>query len=277
VALTERGSPEFAWAVAIDATDTEERIKPAGASGRTLLNMRRISSLFVAVVWLASASGCGGLGLYRAAGHLPGVATTDYAFYNFCDVASQLYPASPPQIESSAIEALGDLGFKLEGPPAHAPSGESTMIAKTQDGRPTKITISPQNSLTNVKVAIGPVHIGDQELSRDLLRRIALNFGTVMRAYTPVDTIVPRRINASQFAAQTARPGTSELEGEGLRPNEKRDKASGDESVPPDQEALPTPSLPPGVQGLMQGAGYQINPNLQYLPFPIPANTPDLP
>ncbi len=74
-------------------------------------SMGRISSLFAAVVCVASASGCGGLGLVCAAGHIPGVAATDYAFYNFCDVASQLYPASPSQIESSAIEALGDLGF----------------------------------------------------------------------------------------------------------------------------------------------------------------------
>jgi hypothetical protein len=236
--------------------------------------MRRISSLFSAVVCVASASGCGGLGEYRAAGHLPGVATTDYAFYNFCDVASQLYPAAPAQIESSTIEALGDLGFKLEKPPAHAPSGESTIIAKTPDGRPTKIEVLPQNSLTNVKVAIGPVHIGDQELSRDLLRRISLNFGTVMRAYTPVDTIVPRRINASQFAPQAGRTGTIELEGEGLRPNEKRDKPTGEDLTQPDQEASPASNLPAYLQGLMQGANATVNPNLPYVPFPVPAPDP---
>ena len=83
--------------------------------------MGRISSLVAAVVCVASASGCGGLGWFRAAGHIPGVAPTDYAFYNFCDVSSQLYPAAPSQIESSAIEALGDLGFQVDEPPQRLP------------------------------------------------------------------------------------------------------------------------------------------------------------
>jgi hypothetical protein len=240
--------------------------------------MGRIPTLFAAVVCVASASGCGGLGLFRAAGHIPGVAPTDYAFYNFCDVASQLYPASPSQIESSAIEALGDLGFVPEKPPEHLPSGECTIIAKTPDGRPTKVTIAPQNSLTNVKVAIGPVHIGDQELSRDLLRRISLNFGTVMRAYTPVDTTLPKRINASQFKPREENtPGPYELQGEGLRPNEKRDKAAEDELVPPDQQAPAASSLPGVIQGLMQGFGAQANPNLPYVPFPLPGYNTDAP
>ncbi len=107
--------------------------------------MGRISSLICAVVCVASTSGCGGLGWYRAAGHIPGVAPTDYAFYNFCDVSSQLYPAAPSQIESSAIEALGDLGFRVEEPPQHLPEGETKIFCKTPDGRPTKITITPQN------------------------------------------------------------------------------------------------------------------------------------
>jgi hypothetical protein len=249
--------------------------------------MRWISSLFAVVVCVASASGCGGPGWLRAAGHIPGVATTDYAFYNFCDVASQLYPASPSQIESSAIEALGDLGFILEGPPTHSPAGEATIIAKTPDGRPTKMTILRQNSLTNVKVAIGPVHIGDQELSRDLLRRISLNFGTVMRAYTPVDTIVPRRINASRFAPEAGKPTTIELTGEGLRPNENRDKAAGEGMGAPGEEQPPASSVPAVLPGFIQvpgggliqvpGPGVQPNPNLPYVPFPIPANNPDGP
>ena len=80
-------------------------------------------------------------------------------------------------------------------PPADLPTGESTILAKTPDGRPAKITITPQNSLTNVKVEIGPIHIGDQELSRVLFRRISLNFGTAIRAYTPMDTVLPTKID----------------------------------------------------------------------------------
>ena len=170
--------------------------------------MRRISSLVARSSALLQPPVAAAWDGIAQPGHLPGVAPTDYAFYNFCDVASQLYPASPSQIESSTIEALGDLGFQLEEPPAHLPSGESTIIAKTPDGRPTKIKIPPQNSLTNVQVEIGPVHLGDEELSRDLLRRIALNFGTAMRAYTPIDTTLPKRINSSQFAPQASRTRT---------------------------------------------------------------------
>ena len=48
----------------------------------------------------------------RSAGHIPGVAPTDYAFYNFCGTSSQLYQFSPPEVEGSTIEALGDLGFQ---------------------------------------------------------------------------------------------------------------------------------------------------------------------
>ena len=166
-------------------------------------------------------------------------------------------------------------GFTRKGRRCALPSGESTIIAKTPDGRPTKLTIAPQNSLTNVKVAIGPIHVGDQELSRDLLRRIALNFGTVMRAYTPVDTTIPKRINASRFTPQAPGPKVEELQGEGLRPNENRDKAAGEEPVQPDQEAVPGTNLPGILQVPMPGV--QPNPNLPYVPFPIPGINQDAP
>ncbi len=249
----------------------------AKESGRS---MGRISSLLAAVVCIAITSGCGTLGWFRAAGHIPGVAPTDYAFYNFCDVASQLYPAAPSQIVSSALQALGDLGFRVEQPPAGSESGTTTILTKTPDGRPTKITIAPQNSLTNVKVAIGPLHLGDEELSRDLLRRISLNFGTVMRAYTPIDTTLPKRLNASRFTpAPEGGNAPMQLEGEGLRPNEKRDKAAAEESAPPDQESAPAAGLPAVLQGLMPGpgGGGQANPNFRYVPFPIPDTVPDAP
>jgi hypothetical protein len=235
-------------------------------------------SLPVAVVCIASASGCGGLGWYRAAGELPGIAPTDYAFYNFCGVSSQLYPASPSQIESSAVEALGDLGFLIGGPPAHLPTGEAKIQAKTPDGRPTNITITPQNLLTNVRVEIGPIHLGDKELSRDLLRRISLNFGTIMRAYTPIDTTLPKRISPSRFKPEGQATTPLQLQGDGLRPNENRDKAAGEESAPSEQEAAPASNnLPALLQGLLQGAGVAPGPNLPYVPFPIPPNNQDAP
>ena len=189
--------------------------------------MGRISLLVAAIFGVAASSGCGGLGWYRAAGDLPGIAPTDYAFYDFCGVSSQLYPASPSQIESSAVEALGDLGFRRGSRPgASARAVNRRFRPSTPDGRPAKITISPQNLLTNVRVEIGPIHLGDRELSRDFFRRISLNFGTTMRAYTPVDTTLPKRINPSRFVPEGKQTAVMQLEGDGLRPNENRDKAA---------------------------------------------------
>jgi hypothetical protein len=239
--------------------------------------MRRISLQIATIVCALSACGCGGLGWYRAAGELPGVAPSDYAFYNFCGLSSQLYPAAPAQIESSAMQALGDLGFRIMEPPADLPTGESTILAKTPDGRPAKITITPQNSLTNVKVEIGPIHIGDEELSRVLFRRISLNFGTAIRAYTPMDTVLPTKIDMSRVERESQGNAPYNLDGEGLRPNENRDKAAFPEQVPPEQEGVPAQSLPAALQNLLQGAGVAPGPNLPFVPFPIPNNNEDAP
>ena len=235
------------------------------------------TDLFAGAAVVCFSLGCGGLGWYRAAGDLPGVAPSDYAFYDFCGVSSQLYPASPSQIETSAVEALGDLGFRLEAPAARLPAGESTILAKTPDGRPAKITISPQNSLTNVKVEIGPIHLGDEELSRDFLRRIALNFGTTMRTYTPIDTTLPKRINPSRFMPEGKRTTLIELEGEGLRPNENRDKAAERGSC------TTRPGVGAGLRSsrcasrVIAGRGRRAGPNFPFVPFPIPSNNQDAP
>ena len=77
------------------------------ADQEAVRSMERIFPLVAAIVWLAPTSGCGGLGLYRAAGHIPGVAPSDYAFYNFCGTSSQLYQFSPPEVEGSTIRGPG--------------------------------------------------------------------------------------------------------------------------------------------------------------------------
>ena len=149
--------------------------------------MRRIIPLIVAMISSSAFCGCGELGLFRSVGHLPGVAPTDYAFYDFCGTSSQLYQFSLPQVESSMMVALGDMGFKVAGPPDHQPDGETCIKGHTPDGRSFKTTIKPQGNLTNVRIKVGPDSLGDYELSRDLHRRVALNLGTAMRAYTPVE------------------------------------------------------------------------------------------
>jgi hypothetical protein len=234
--------------------------------------MRRIVPLIVAMICSSAACGCGGLGVYRSLGHLPGVASTDYAFYDFCGTSSQLYQFSPPQVESSMMEALGDLGFKRIELPDHQPDGESCIHARTPDGRSIKIVIAPQNNLTNVKVKIGPDSLGDYELSRDLLRRVALNLGTVMRAHTPMDSTLPRRFNVS--AGIPPRAGSnppSFLEGEGLRPSATPGRAEANRNETPTDEAgedgaegLPVIPIP----GYTPTRGYPNPPYMPYAPFP---------
>ncbi len=169
------------------------------------------------------AGGCGSLGWYRAIGDFPGVAPSDYAFYNFCGTSSQVFQFSMPQVQSAAIEALRDLGFKDIGPAKPCPGEALAMKMRTQDGRPTTVTFTPQNRMTNMRIVIGPVHVGDQMLSRDVFRRVALNFGTIPRDYMPPEPTLARRINPP-----TPIPPPSHfepplvLEGEGLRPEQGR-------------------------------------------------------
>ena len=92
---------------------------------------------------------------------------------------------------------------------------------RTPDGRPATITFSPQNAMTNMRISIGPAHIGDEMLSRDVFRRVALNFGTLPRDYMPLEPTLARRTN---HPATLPPPVGSEppvtLEGEGFRPGE---------------------------------------------------------
>src|SRR5262249_36943640 len=152
--------------------------------------MARIARLIVAASILSACCGCAGPKWYRAIGSLPGVAWTDYAFTFYCDTATQLYPAAPDQIESSVLESLADLGSREVKPPDRT-DGDCVIRCKAPDGRHVRVTIHPQNAMTMVAIAISP-GLGDYQPSRDLLRRVALNFGTAMRAYAPVDTTVPR-------------------------------------------------------------------------------------
>lgn len=244
--------------------------------------MKRIVALAALFAVLISAPGCGGLGLLRSAAHIPGVAPTDYAFYNFCGSSTQLFQFTQSQVETSAREALGDLGFREAEPATRLPEGPVILRAFTPDGRPAKIKISQQNSLTSVRVEIGPVHIGDEELSRDFFRRIAANFGTGPRAYTPIDPTLTKKVSGtSGFTPRTTHTPPFELQGEGLRPNENRDKAlSEDQAALAAAAAAAATGTAPGEtprQGLyIPGVPYPIPPN-PYIPFPMPTDNEDAP
>lgn len=229
--------------------------------------MARVGRLIVAASTLAALCGCAGPGWYRAAGSIPGVAWTDYAFTFFCDTATQLFPATPPQVESSMLEALADMGFRDVGPPTR--DDASCMIpARAPDGRRVRITIRPQNAMTMVAVVISPC-LGDYQLSRDLLRRVALNFGTAMRVYTPVETTLPRKIVPPNPRPKPSPPAPPELlEGEGLRPDLKQQAAEPDELTVPGSVVPPIMSVPGIMGGYLPSRSFPNPPNMPYAPWP---------
>jgi hypothetical protein len=231
--------------------------------------MRRIVPLLVAVISLAPACGCGGLGWYQAVGHLPGIAHTDYAFYDFCDTSSQLFQFPAYKVETALIEALADLGFKVTEPPGHDPDRETWIHAKTPDGRPAKIRLTPQNAMTNVRVSIGPVHVGDEALSHELLRRVALNFGTVMRTYNPVEPTLSRRINEWRgLPPQVQSPPPEPLEGDGLRPTGKGDQPADEDAIPIPAEDMPATTIPGQFPNFVPTRDFPNPPTIPYAPFP---------
>jgi hypothetical protein len=230
--------------------------------------MQRVARWIMAAGLLSSLCGCYGPGLYRSIGSIPGAAWTDYAFTFFCDTATQLYPAAPAQVESSMYEALADLGFLDIQPPRHE-DGVSLIRVRARDGRPVRIKIMPQNAMTMVTVAIGPCYLGDYQLSRELLRRVALNFGTVMRAYAPVDTTIPRRINpANPLPPPIPPPPPEALKGEGLRPGlTQKEAIMNEEQTVPGSVVPPILGIP-GLGGFVPTMAYPNPPNMPYAPWP---------
>ena len=235
--------------------------------------MARVGRLIVMAGTLAASCGCAGGGWYRAIGNLPGVAWTDYAFTFYCDTATQLYPAAPAQIESSMLQALADMGFKDIQPPVRE-DGDCVIRGKAPDGRHMRIKIGPQGSMTIVAVAISPP-VGDYQLSRDLLRRVALNFGTLMRAYMPVDTTLPLRVNPPPTVPPQPGPKPPEaLKGEGLRPDLKQKEAPVlDEQTVPGSVVPPIMGMPGMFGGFTPTMAFPNPPNMPYAPWPYnPAN-----
>jgi hypothetical protein len=186
--------------------------------------MRRIVILVVVVSSALPSCGCGSLELFRSIGHFPGVAPSDYAFYNYCGTSSQVFQLPVSQVQSSAIEALRDFGFRDISPAKPCPdSAPGIQIqALTPDGRPATITFTPQNRMTNMRITIGPVHVGDELLSRDLLRRVAVNFGTLPRDHLPLEPTLASRSNPI-FPFRPDHEGRTfeTLEGEGFRPGQE--------------------------------------------------------
>jgi hypothetical protein len=236
--------------------------------------MRRIVCLVMVILSGLLACGCGVPGWYRSVGHFPGVAPSDYAFYSFLGTSSQLFLFSPSQVASSALEAIGDLGFTVAKEPEICPDGAIEIAAQTPDGRSCQITITPQNNLSNMRIKVGPVCVGDQMLSRDVFKRVALNFGTLPRDYTPMEPALARINPTVEAPPPVPAPPGETLEGEGLRPGETRGVAGAEGQ--PGAETMPTTTFPSpfSPNQLVVPTPYTTNP-LSFPYAPIPPTTYD--
>jgi hypothetical protein len=229
--------------------------------------MRRIVMLVVVVSYALPSCGCGSLGWYRAIGNIPGVAPSDWAFYAFCGTSSQVFQFSIPQVQSAAIEALRDLGFKDIGPAKPCPDETLAMKMRTPDGRPATVTFTPQNKMTNMRIVIGPAHIGDETLSRDVFRRVALNFATLPRDYMPLEPVLARRINPPTALPPSMYEPSETLKGEALRPE------AGQTAPTPEFTAPVTGTgsgvIPPPFDPYRSSFPYNLYPSLPY-PYNLP-------
>jgi hypothetical protein len=240
--------------------------------------MRRLIPLVVVIGFYMVATGCGGLGWYRAAGDFPGIAFSDYAFTYFRGTSSQVFQYPVHQVAGSAAEAMADLGFTaIRGEPS--PDGSLLIHAHAPDGRPTEVVLTPRNRMTDMKVTIGPAHLGDQMFSLDLMRRVALNFGTLPRDYTPIEPTLAVRGNPFRGVPRGPEPPIPEvLEGEGLRPDQTQSRTL--QPLESDSETSPSTTPPNSIRSVLPpGFIYtptQDNPNppiYPYAPFPyVPPN-----
>ena len=74
--------------------------------------------------------------------------------------------------------------------------------------------------MTNMRIMMGPFTVGDEMLSRDVFRRVALNFGTLPRDYMPLEPILARRINPRLSFPRRCMANLRNAQGGGVRPGE---------------------------------------------------------
>lgn len=140
-------------------------------------------AIHAAVVTMALASaGC------QAIGRFPGIDPSDYAYISYgCDF-TQVYQFTVPQVETAALEAMADMGFRIVD--RKVEDGDVVIRAKTLDRRPARVTIRPRNRMSAMTVRIG---LGDEMASDALIQRVALNFGTLPRTIIPMEPTLSRR------------------------------------------------------------------------------------
>ena len=147
---------------------------------------RRLGPTFAAIAVLALV-GC------RSVGRFPTIDPSDYAYSYFNGFYSQIYQFNAAQVESSAMQALGDLGFtKIERKPLG--KGEVEIKCWTLDHRPACVWVKPRNeAMTKLTIYVGL--IGDELVSQTFMERVALNFGGIPRVLIPMEPSLERRFN----------------------------------------------------------------------------------
>ncbi len=147
---------------------------------------RRLGPTLAAIAVLALA-GC------RSIGRFPTIDPSDYAYSYFNGFYSQVFQFNPAQVESSALQALGDLGFtKIRRKPLD--DGRVEIKCWTLDHRPACVWVKPRNeAMTLLTIYVGL--IGDELVSHTFMQRVELNFGTIPRVLIPMEPSLERRFN----------------------------------------------------------------------------------
>jgi Protein of unknown function (DUF3568) len=144
-----------------------------------------------ALIVLAALTALAPLGC-RSIGRFPTIDPSDYAYVYFNGTATQVLQYTMPQVESSVLQAMGDLGFKKIEKKLKE-NGSVWITALTLDNRPTIVTLRPRNvAMTKLSVLIG---VGDEMAATALIQRTTLNFGTLQRVIMPMEPTLERRYN----------------------------------------------------------------------------------
>jgi hypothetical protein len=147
---------------------------------------RRLVPTLAAIAVLALA-GC------RSVGRFPTIDPSDYSYSYFDGFYAQVFQFNAAQVESSALQALGDLGFtKIRRKPLD--DGRVEIKCWTLDHRPACVWVKPRNeAMTQLTIYVGLV--GDELVSQTFMERVALNFGGIPRVLIPMEPSLERRFN----------------------------------------------------------------------------------
>jgi hypothetical protein len=223
-------------------------------AGKEAVMARRLGPTLAAIAVLALA-GC------RSIGRFPTIDPSDYAYSYFEGFYAQVFQFNAAQVESSALQALGDLGFtKIR----RKPLGDGRVEIKcwTLDHRPACLWVKPCNeAMAVLTIYVGL--IGDELVSQTVMERVAENFGTVPRVLIPIEPSLERRFNPTP-PLQPTLPRTVSIP-EARLFGEPLGRSSADEvrTSPVDVPVPPAPGLEPGPFG---------SPTL-----PVPTQTPPPP